>query len=78
MADTPIDMLGLTEGVKSPVENAQEFQENIQQGDTMGAMNMLPRGDMPVTVDPNKGMRGSENLNPVSPPPKEKKEISFK
>ena len=76
MADTPIDMLGLTEGVKSPVETAQEFQENIQQGDTMGAMNMLPRGDMPVTVDPSKGMRGSENLNPVSPPPKEEISLS--
>jgi hypothetical protein len=76
MADTPIDMLGLTEDIKSPVENAQEFQENIQQGDTMGAMNMLPRGDMPVRVDPNKGMRGSENLNTVdSTSPK--KEISF-
>ena len=54
----------------------QCVKENIQQGDTMGAMNMLPRGDMPVRVNPNKGMRGSENLNPVSPPPKEEISLS--
>ena len=59
--DTPYDMLGMSETeIETPTEKLVDFQETVERGDTMGAMDMLPRGDQPVIEDPNKGMRGSE------------------
>jgi hypothetical protein len=61
--NTPYDMLGISETeteIQTPTEKLVDFQETVEEGDTMGAMNMLPGGDQPVIEDPNKGMRGSE------------------
>ena len=61
MADQPVDMLGISETeIETPNEKFVEFKETIEEGDTMGAMDMLPRGNEPVIEFPNKGMRGSE------------------
>ena len=81
--NTPYDMLGISETeteIQTPTEKLVDFQETVEEGDTMGAMNMLPGGDQPVIEDPNKGMRGSE-FEVIEDPNKgmrgsEKKEIT--
>lgn len=52
MADQPVDMLGISETeIETPNEKFVEFKETIEEGDTMGAMDMLPRGNEPVIED---------------------------
>ena len=74
--ETPYDMLGITETteeIQTPTENLVDFQETVTEGDTMGAMNMLPRSNVPVEAEqrpppsPSVAPPVQSNMPPVEP-----------
>ena len=76
--ETPYDMLGLSETeteIQTPTEKLVDFQETVEEGDTMGAMDMLPGGDQPVEAQQRPPPPVTPPVQSNIPPAEPKKEI---
>ena len=72
--NTPYDMLGISETeteIQTPTDKFVDFKETVEEGDTMGAMDMLPGGDQPVEAQQRPPPPVQSNIPPAEP----KKEI---
>jgi len=75
--DTPYDMLGMSETeIETPTEKLVDFQETVERGDTMGAMDMLPRGDQPVEAEQRPPVPVNPPVSDTPPNIEPKKEIT--
>jgi len=72
--ETPYDMLG-TE-IQTPTEKLVNFKEIVEEGDTMGAMDMLPGGDQLAEVQQRPPPPVTPPVQSNIPPAEPKKEIS--
>jgi hypothetical protein len=77
ITDTPYDMLGMSETeIETPTEKLVDFQETVESGDTMGAMNMLPRGNQLVEAEQLPPVPVNPPVSDTPPNIEPKKEIT--